>query len=297
MQKILQWIYKKPILTALIVHMFQVIWIWQPIFTQIIKDLLSPYAGTQNTLTVIALTISYILIYVLFTLFLLNFGCKKFKDNTSNYLTKNISTLLIQLLFFLIIFSVFTFYFYHISTEIFNIKWYIARTFYGNGLSWWFIAEYINFIQLFFILGFIYTTSDKLATHIEIAKTISKNDKNQNMKDEQSQDENTFIIKKDQKEHVIKSSQILWVESAANYVIIHTEEDEYPMRETISNLQKQLSFPFIRCHRSHIINVQCAKEMTQEANRLFVTLRNNEKVPVSTTYKEKIEEYISGNDN
>ena len=69
------------------------------------------------------------------------------------------------------------------------------------------------------------------------------------------------------------------------------------MRETISNLQKQLSFPFIRCHRSHIINVQCATEMSQEANRLFVNLRNNEKVPVSNTYKEKIEEYISSDDN
>jgi two-component system LytT family response regulator len=48
---------------------------------------------------------------------------------------------------------------------------------------------------------------------------------------------------------IVKVEQILWIETADNYVILHTAEGEPLMRQTLAGLLEKLGPRFMRCHR------------------------------------------------
>jgi two-component system LytT family response regulator len=48
---------------------------------------------------------------------------------------------------------------------------------------------------------------------------------------------------------VVKVDQIQWIETADNYVILHTADGEPLMRQTLAGLLEKLGPRFIRCHR------------------------------------------------
>lgn len=56
--------------------------------------------------------------------------------------------------------------------------------------------------------------------------------------------------------HLLKVEDIDWVESARNYVKVHTARETYVMRETLSNIESRLDGDrFLRIHRSTLVNV------------------------------------------
>jgi DNA-binding LytR/AlgR family response regulator len=87
----------------------------------------------------------------------------------------------------------------------------------------------------------------------------------------------------------LKSSSIYYIESFSHYLTIYTNTGEYVVRDTLSNLIKQL-FPygFRQVHRSYIVNKNYIKRITQHE----VTLITSEKIPIGDKYKNNTKDII-----
>lgn len=85
-------------------------------------------------------------------------------------------------------------------------------------------------------------------------------------------------------------SQILYIEGMQDYVKIHLEGQSQPVVAlmTMKDLEDMLTLPFMRIHRSYIINLE--KVVAIERNRVFI---GDTYVSVSESYKEQFLEQIN----
>jgi two-component system, LytTR family, response regulator len=86
-------------------------------------------------------------------------------------------------------------------------------------------------------------------------------------------------------------NDIRWIEAQENYVKICTGSESHLLRETIGHIELRLDpQEFLRVHRSAIVNLHYVKEVKNEANGdAIVVLMSGEKIPVSRTYRSRIE--------
>ena len=88
----------------------------------------------------------------------------------------------------------------------------------------------------------------------------------------------------------LRAAEIDWIESAGNYVRLHTGAEEYLYRETLSHLESTLDpARFARIHRSTIVNVECVKEL----HPLFrgdyaVVLRDGHQLTLAKAYRDRL---------
>ncbi len=75
----------------------------------------------------------------------------------------------------------------------------------------------------------------------------------------------------------LPESDILYVESFAHTVEIHTKNAVYPVRESITALGERLSADFYRAHRSYIVNLRAVERI----GRTSVTLAGGAEVPLA----------------
>jgi len=90
-------------------------------------------------------------------------------------------------------------------------------------------------------------------------------------------------------ESVVRFEDIDYLESSRNYVVVHVDEKEFLVRETISRLEDRLAGGlFARTHRSYIVNVEKIREVrsTDSGHRVF--LRNGTQLPLSRSYRESL---------
>lgn len=94
-------------------------------------------------------------------------------------------------------------------------------------------------------------------------------------------------------------ADVVFINSADNYVEIHYKEDaEFKMkliRNTLKNIEFQVkSFPvFIRCHRTCIVNIDYIEKITGNCNNNLITLKGYPlQIPVSRQYFIKIREAL-----
>ena len=88
----------------------------------------------------------------------------------------------------------------------------------------------------------------------------------------------------DRQTNLIPYSQILFIESQKQYVVIYTTNDDYRMKESLSNIEKQLDEYFFKCHRSFLVNLRHVKQI--KGNCLM--LKNGREVPISRGMAEQI---------
>src|SRR4030095_346306 len=90
-----------------------------------------------------------------------------------------------------------------------------------------------------------------------------------------------IYLRVDRKLVKIILSEILYIESARDYVKVFTKDKHYITRQTISSVEAMLSGnEFIRIHRSYIIAVNKIKSLTPE----LVEIANTE-LPIGKLYK------------
>ena len=78
-----------------------------------------------------------------------------------------------------------------------------------------------------------------------------------------------FLIKMLRGEHLVAVSDIDWIASARNYLLLHCGGREYPMRCTMRAMEQQLDpARFARVHRSAIVNLEQVQELEQELEGL-----------------------------
>jgi two-component system LytT family response regulator len=87
---------------------------------------------------------------------------------------------------------------------------------------------------------------------------------------------------------------IRWIEAQENYVKICTGKDSHLLRETIGSLENRLDpHSFLRVHRSAIVNLHHVKEVKNEADGdATVVLKSGEEVPMSRSYRAKIQKLL-----
>lgn len=79
----------------------------------------------------------------------------------------------------------------------------------------------------------------------------------------------------------LESSQITYIESYGHYLVIHTLNSEYRIREKISDMLKKLPINFKRIHKSIIVNQTYVH--SQQGQELI--LNNGERLPIGRKYK------------
>ncbi len=87
----------------------------------------------------------------------------------------------------------------------------------------------------------------------------------------------------------IKTDEILYVMASNSYVEIFTKDNKYLLRNTISNIQEELSSPlFFRIHRSTIINLEFIKELIHsDYGEVDVRMKDMQQFRISRSYKKE----------
>lgn len=83
----------------------------------------------------------------------------------------------------------------------------------------------------------------------------------------------------------IRKSDIVLVKSDSNYATIITEDSEKIVTCTLKECEKKLNgLPFLRIHRSYIVNLDYAKNMTSSE----VSLKNGEILTIGRSYRNQV---------
>ncbi|MBV8667541.1 MAG: response regulator transcription factor [Burkholderiaceae bacterium] len=83
---------------------------------------------------------------------------------------------------------------------------------------------------------------------------------------------------------------ILWIETADNYVQIHTNGRSYLMRQTLSGLLERLGTHFVRCHRRAAVRVAAVEGIvTLGKGDCQLVLTGGVEVPCSRQYRAHLE--------
>jgi two-component system LytT family response regulator len=96
-----------------------------------------------------------------------------------------------------------------------------------------------------------------------------------------------LTVKTDGRLVFLKPSEIVWVEAADNYIILHLVEGRLMLRETLATLEKRLgTTSFARVSRSALVHLDQIKELQPTFHGDFVVvLRNGTKVPLSRSLR------------
>ncbi|RPH68719.1 LytTR family transcriptional regulator, partial [bacterium] len=107
---------------------------------------------------------------------------------------------------------------------------------------------------------------------------------------------NRFMIKSKDQISMISVDEIDWIESAGDYVYVHSKTHKHIVRETLTSLEERMDpAKFIRIHRSSIVNLEKIKTLrANEHGDYDVYLQNGTKLKLSRTYRSHFEN-ITGN--
>lgn len=98
----------------------------------------------------------------------------------------------------------------------------------------------------------------------------------------------SFFVRAERKMVKICYSEILYVESLADYVKIHLTEKAIVTRETISGIEAKLpQQEFLRIHRSFIVALSAIDSFTNE----YVEI-GKKQIPISRSYKKEVLETL-----
>ncbi len=104
-----------------------------------------------------------------------------------------------------------------------------------------------------------------------------------------------FLLKKLDQEFLVKVSEIEWIESAGNYVNLHSKGRIYPLRATLSNICDRLQQTgFSRIHRSHAVNHTAIEHISyQPSGDGEVQLKSGLKLNLSRRYKDNFKQALT----
>lgn len=93
---------------------------------------------------------------------------------------------------------------------------------------------------------------------------------------------------------LIETNRIEWMEARGNTLLLHCENEVYPVRKALSEIQQQLDpRNFIRIHRSTIVNLRFVREIQPWFNGHHVLiLKNGQKLRISRYRNEVMRQLI-----
>ncbi|MGW8393049.1 LytR/AlgR family response regulator transcription factor [Pseudoduganella sp. HUAS MS19] len=89
---------------------------------------------------------------------------------------------------------------------------------------------------------------------------------------------------------VIPVADIQWLETADNYVVLHTAQGAPLLRQTLSKLLDSLGSQFMRCHRRAAVRLSLVDKIDQQGQ---LVLRNGTLVPLGRQFKAALLDALS----
>ena len=92
---------------------------------------------------------------------------------------------------------------------------------------------------------------------------------------------------------IVKVEQIQWVETADNYVVLHTADGAPLMRQTLAGLVEKLGPRFVRCHRRAAVQLAWIGSVQPlDKGDCELVLRGGARVPCSRQYRAELMERL-----
>ena len=148
----------------------------------------------------------------------------------------------------------------------------------------------IDYLLKPFGLKDITRASEKALSLYELLQLQEKREDQQESPVE-SAEEGVLSVHADRKTHLVKISNIVYLESAGEYVRLHLADGtQLVTLFRLKNMESELqSSQFMRVHRSYIINLSHISGYTK--GKVF--LSNDDYVPIGENYKEQFNAYIN----
>jgi len=88
---------------------------------------------------------------------------------------------------------------------------------------------------------------------------------------------------------IVPTAEIQWIETADNYVILHTASAQPLLRQTLAGLLDKLGASFVRCHRRAAVRIDwIASITTSDKGDGEVLLRGGLRAPLSRQYRAAV---------
>ena len=96
------------------------------------------------------------------------------------------------------------------------------------------------------------------------------------------------VVRDRERTRFVKVTDIDWIEASSNYVVIHTERNNYVLRETLAAIETQLSpREFFRVNRSALVRLDRVHEIEPLFNdEHVVVLSNKHRLPLTRSVRE-----------
>lgn len=145
---------------------------------------------------------------------------------------------------------------------------------------------YAFLLTLYQVYQFIYSRLKGEANLIEAQPTPEQN-LDCNVPDH-------LLVKKLDREFLVNVADIEWMESAGNYVNLHSAGRIYPLRSTLSDLSHRLKEKgFSRTHRSYAVNFSAIDHISyQSSGDGEIQLKNGNTVALSRRYKDDFKQRL-----
>ena len=96
--------------------------------------------------------------------------------------------------------------------------------------------------------------------------------------------EKQLAISFDRQTELVPLSKITYIEAQKQYVVVHTDAQEYRMKASLVDTEKELDEYFYKCQRSFIVNLRHILRIGNDS----VVLKNGAEVPISRGVAQKI---------
>ncbi len=84
--------------------------------------------------------------------------------------------------------------------------------------------------------------------------------------------------------------EVEYLEADGNYVRVYAGNEQYFVRETLSNFESRLQGEFVRIHRSVIVNRNCVHELRRLfGGRYVITLVSGKQLSLSRSYRQQFQ--------
>lgn len=105
-----------------------------------------------------------------------------------------------------------------------------------------------------------------------------------------------IVVKHDQRTFVVMLSDVQWIESDGNYIVLHAGRERYQVRETLTSLESRLDpRRFLRIHRRTIVDMRAMKELQPWfGGDQIMILRDGTRLKVSRNYRAEVARRLAG---
>ena len=104
-----------------------------------------------------------------------------------------------------------------------------------------------------------------------------------------------FVIKKSGRTVLIPVTEVDWIESDGNYLVLHIRQTTHVLRETLQSLEQRLNpRHFLRINRSTIVNLDRIQELHTHVNGedQIVLLKTGNQLILSRRFRDKVSQAL-----